>query len=302
MVLRSKIILIYGPTASGKSEFAIKLAKKIKGEIINADSMQIYKELNILSARPLKKDYKNINHHLYGFQSVKKNFSTGNWLKLVNKKILDVKKRKKTPILVGGTGLYFKALTDGLVNIPNIPDKLRKKVRSLHTKLGSKKFFLKLVKLDPLSRNYINPSDTQRAIRAYEIMTFTKKSMYQWFKNTKPSYKKENFYKINIDFPRDELIKRINIRTKKMIINGAISEVKKLIKLKVPQNKTAIKAIGISEIKDYLHKKIEINEVIEKISIKTRQYAKRQSTWARGNMSEWNNIKSKGLKNFLKKI
>ncbi len=302
MVLRSKIILIYGPTASGKSEFAIKLAKKIKGEIINADSMQIYKELNILSARPLKKDYKNINHHLYGFQSVKKNFSTGNWLKLVNKKILDVKKRKKTPILVGGTGLYFKALTDGLVNIPNIPDKLRKKIRSLHTKLGSKKFFLKLVKLDPLSRNYINPSDTQRAIRAYEIMTFTKKSMYQWFKNTKPSYKKENFYKINIDFPRDELIKRINIRTKKMIINGAISEVKKLIKLKVPQNKTAIKAIGISEIKDYLHKKIEINEVIEKISIKTRQYAKRQSTWARGNMSEWNNIKSKGLKNFLKKI
>ena len=302
MVLRSKIILIYGPTASGKSEFAIKLAKKIKGEIINADSMQIYKELNILSARPLKKDYKNINHHLYGFQSVKKNFSTGNWLKLVNKKILDVKKRKKTPILVGGTGLYFKALTDGLVNIPNIPDKLRKKIISLHTKLGSKKFFLKLVKLDPLSRNYINPSDTQRAIRAYEIMTFTKKSMYQWFKNTKPSYKKENFYKINIDFPRDELIKRINIRTKKMIINGAISEVKKLIKLKVPQNKTAIKAIGISEIKDYLHKKIEINEVIEKISIKTRQYAKRQSTWARGNMSEWNNIKSKGLKNFLKKI
>ena len=302
MVLRSKIILIYGPTASGKSEFAIKLAKKIKGEIINADSMQIYKELNILSARPLKKDYKNINHHLYGFQSVKKNFSTGNWLKLVNKKILDVKKRKKTPILVGGTGLYFKALTDGLVNIPNIPDKLRKKIRSLHTKLGSKKFFLKLVKLDPLSRNYINPSDTQRAIRAYEIMTFTKKSMYQWFKNTKPSYKKENFYKINIDFPRDELIKRINVRTKKMIINGAISEVKKLIKLKIPQNRTVTKAIGIREIKDYLHKKIEISEVIEKISIKTRQYAKRQSTWARGNMSEWNKMKSKSLKNFLKKI
>ena len=302
MDLKSKIILISGPTASGKSSFAIKVAKKVDGEIINADSMQVYKELKILSARPDPKKYQKIKHHLYGFHNVTKNFSTGNWLKLVNKKILDVKKRKKTPILVGGTGLYFKALTDGLVNIPNIPDKLRKKIRSLHTKLGSKKFFLKLVKLDPLSRNYINPSDTQRAIRAYEIMTFTKKSMYQWFKNTKPSYKKENFYKINIDFPRDELIKRINIRTKKMIINGAISEVKKLIKLKVPQNKTAIKAIGISEIKDYLHKKIEINEVIEKISIKTRQYAKRQSTWARGNMSEWNNIKSKGLKNFLKKI
>ena len=122
MDLKSKIILIFGPTASGKSSFAIKLAKKINGEIINADSMQVYKELKILSARPSQKDYKNIKHHLYGFQSVKKNFSTGDWLKLVHKKILEIKKRKKIPIIVGGTGLYFKALTDGLVSIPNIPN------------------------------------------------------------------------------------------------------------------------------------------------------------------------------------
>ena len=141
MDLTSKIILIYGPTASGKSKFAVQLAKKIDGEIINADSMQVYKELKILSARPLKKDYQKIKHHLYGFQSVKKNFSTGDWLKLVNKKILDLKKRKKVPILVGGTGLYFKAMTDGLVKIPNIPIKFRSKIRSLHKKLGSKNFF-----------------------------------------------------------------------------------------------------------------------------------------------------------------
>ena len=114
MDLKSKIFLIYGPTASGKSNFAIKLARKIKGEIINADSMQVYKELKILSARPIPKNYKNIKHHLYGFQSVKKNFSSGDWLKLVNKKILDIKKRNMTPILVGGTGLYFKAITEGL--------------------------------------------------------------------------------------------------------------------------------------------------------------------------------------------
>ena len=128
MDLKSKIILVYGPTASGKSEFAIKLAKKINGEIINADSIQIYKELKILSARPFQKNHQKIKHHLYGFQSVKKNFSTGEWLKLANKQILDCKKRKKIPILVGGTGLYFKALTDGLVNIPSIPIKLRKKI------------------------------------------------------------------------------------------------------------------------------------------------------------------------------
>ena len=125
MDLKSKIILIYGPTASGKSNFAIKLSKKINGEIINADSMQVYKELKILSARPLQKDFQKIKHHLYGFMSVKKKFSTGDWLKLVNKKIPYLKKRKKTPILVGGTGLYFKALTEGLVNIPNIPIQFR---------------------------------------------------------------------------------------------------------------------------------------------------------------------------------
>ena len=123
MDLKSKIVLIYGPTASGKSSFAVNLAIKIDGEIINADSMQVYKELRILTARPVKRDCKKIKHHLYGFQNVKKNFSTGDWLKLVNKKILDIKKRKKTPILVGGTGLYFKALTEGLVSIPNVPFK-----------------------------------------------------------------------------------------------------------------------------------------------------------------------------------
>ena len=121
MDLKSKIILISGPTASGKSNFAIQIAKKIKGEIINADSMQVYKDLKILTARPEVKEYKNIKHHLYGFLSVKKNFSTGSWLKLAIKKINEVKKNKKAPILVGGTGLYFKALTEGLVRIPNIP-------------------------------------------------------------------------------------------------------------------------------------------------------------------------------------
>ena len=301
MDLKSKIILIYGPTASGKSNFAIKLAKKIRGEIINADSMQVYKELKILSARPLLKDYKNIKHHLYGFQNVKKNFSSGNWLKLVNKKILYVKKNK-TPILVGGTGLYFKAITDGLVNIPNIPIRLRSKIRLLHKKIGTKKFFSELVKLDPISKNFVKPTDSQRLIRAYEVKSFTKRSIYDWFRGTRSDYEKDDFFKIYIDYPRVELIKRISDRTEDMNKNGAISEVKKFIRLKVPRVKTASKAIGIAEIRQYLEKKIEISEVIEKISIKTRQYAKRQSTWGRGNMMDWNKIKSEDLNKFLKKI
>ena len=302
MDFKSKIILIYGPTASGKSKFAIKLAKKISGQIINADSMQVYKELKILSARPYQKDYKKIRHHLYGFQNVKKKFSTGSWLKLANKNILDIKKRKKVPILVGGTGLYFKALIDGLVRIPNIPIKYRDKIRSLHKKIGSKEFFLKLIRLDPLVKNYLNPLDTQRVIRAYEIKSFTKKSMYEWFKNTKSKYEQRDFYKIYIDFPRDKLLERINSRVEEMIKKGAVSEVKKFIKLNIPKSKSAHKAIGINEIREYIHKKIQINDLIEKISVKTRQYAKRQSTWGRGNMRDWKKIKPKDLDNFIKKI
>ena len=302
MDLKSKIILVYGPTASGKSKFAVQLAKKVNGEIINADSMQIYKEFKILSARPLQKDYQKIKHHLYGFHNAKKKFSTGEWLKLVNKKILDLKKRKKTPILVGGTGLYFKALTEGLVDIPNIPIRYRKEVRSLHRKIGAKKFFLKLIKLDPLTKQYIDPSDTQRSIRAYEIKLFTKKSIYDWFKNTKSNYENKDFYKIYIDYPRKELLERIAHRAQEMIENGAIKEVKKFNKLRIPKSKSASKAIGVNEIREFIAKKIQISEVIEKISIKTRQYAKRQSTWARGNMSDWNKTNPNSLKKFLKKI
>ena len=302
MDLKSKIILVYGPTASGKSEFAVRLAKKIDGEIINADSMQVYKELKILSARPILKDYNRIKHHLYGSIRAKKNFSTGDWLKLVNKKINDVKKGNKTPILVGGTGLYFKALIEGLTKIPNIPMIFRKEIRSLYKKIGPKKFFLKLVKLDPLVKDRINPSDSHRVIRAFEIKSFTKKSMYEWFKNTKSNYKDDVFYKIYIDYPRNELLKRINVRVRNMIKRGAILEVKRFIKLEISKSKSANKAIGINEIKEYLTKKIEIDDVIEKISVKTRQYAKRQTTWGRGNMSDWIKINPNSLNKFLKNI
>ena len=302
MDLKSKIILISGPTASGKSNFAIKLAKKIKGEIINADSMQVYKELRILTARPIKKELKKIKHHLYGFQSVKKKFSTGEWLKLVIKNISTIKKRKKIPIIVGGTGLYFKALTDGLVKIPNIPIKFRIKIRNLQKKIGQKKFFDQLVKLDPLINEKIKPTDAQRSIRAYEVKSYTKKSLVDWFKSTKSKFVDEDFIKIYIDFPRQGLLDRISLRTDQMLDQGAIDEVKKYLRLKVAKDKTSNKVIGIKEIKDFINKKSDLSEVKEKILVKTRQYAKRQSTWARGHMMNWQKINPNDLKKFLKKI
>ena len=302
MDFKSKIILIYGPTASGKSEFAVKLAKKLKGEIINADSMQVYKELKILSARPLKKDYKKIKHHLYGFQSVKENYSSGEWLKAAKKKILEIKKRKNVPIIVGGTGLYFKTLTDGIVNIPKIPIRIREKVRKLNSSMGNKSFLQRLKKIDPEILNYVNPSDTQRLIRAYEVKLFTKKTLLEWFKSTKSIFEDKNFYKIYIDYPRDIIVNKIHNRTQDMNNIGAILEVKRFLKMKVSKKRTATKAIGLIEIKDFIDKKIEINEVIERISIKTRQYAKRQVTWGRGNMMDWNKIRHNRLNNFLKNI
>ena len=302
MDFKSKIILISGPTASGKSHFAIKLAKKIQGEIINADSMQVYKQLKVLSARPNPKNYQKIKHHLYGFHDVKNNFSTGDWLKHSIKKIKDIKKRKKVPILVGGTGLYFKSLTDGLVKIPNIPIQLRNKIRKLHKDLGQKKFYQKLLKLDPSYKKKINLTDAQRSIRAYEVKLFTKKSLHEWFESTKSNFMDEEFYKIYIDYPRQDLIKRIATRTDEMLKSAAIPEVKRFIKLNVKKDKSVNKAIGIGEIKEFLRDKKKLSEISEKISIKTRQYAKRQSTWARGNMQSWLKLMPQDLNKFLKKI
>ena len=302
MDLKSKIILIAGPTACGKSNFALKLSKKIKGEIVNADSMQVYKQLQILTARPQKKDLKKIKHHLYGFCDVRKNYSTGEWLKLLLKKIKDIQKRKKIPIIVGGTGLYFKALTDGLVKIPNIPTQVRNKIRLMQKKLGQKKFYNRLLKLDPLIKNTIEKNDVQRSIRAYEIKNYTKISIINWFKKTKKYISSDEFIKIYIDYPRESLIKRINLRVDDMFAEGAVEEVRRFNKLKVKKENSSNKVIGIKEISNFLNKQCSLDQTKELIAIKTRQYAKRQATWARGQMGSWQKINPKNLGLALKKL
>ena len=288
--------MISGPTASGKSDFAVKLAKKINGEIINADSMQVYKQFKILTARPKKIEQKNIKHHLYGVIDVKNNFSTGKWLRLATKKIREIRKRKKVPILVGGTGLYFNALVYGLVKIPDIPVKFRNKIRLLHKRYGQKKFYKKLLKIDSLVEGKININDSQRSIRAYEIKFYTKKSMYDWLKETKPIFKENHFLKLYINCNRDKLIEKIEKRTANMIKLGAIKEVKKLRNSKLLPKSSANKIIGVNEINQFLEKKIKIEEVKKLISIKTRQYAKRQVTWSRSKMKSWINIENKDVK------
>ena len=299
---KSKIILISGPTASGKSNFAVLLAKKINGEIINADSMQVYKQFKILTARPSKLEQKNIKHHLYGIADLKTKFSTGHWLKLAIKKIHEIRGRNKIPILVGGTGLYFNSLINGLVKIPNIPIKFRNKIRLMQKTYGQKKFYKKLLKIDPKVKDKINSNDTQRSIRAFEIKSYSKKSMYDWITQTKPSFKQSEFLKLYINFERKKLIERIEKRTLKMIKLGAIKEVKKFNTLKLSPQSSINKVIGIQELKKFLEKKIKIDEAKELIDIKTRQYAKRQATWARSKMVTWNRVDPKDFQLWIKKI
>ena len=172
----------------------------------------------------------------------------------------------------------------------------------MHKRLGQSKFYNKLLKLDPISKDKIKPTDTQRTIRAYEVKLFTKKSIHQWFEDTKAVFKEKDFYKIYIDFPRQELIHKIYQRVDEMLAGGAIPEVKRFIKLKVKKDKTSNKAIGINEIKEYLNKNKNLVETKEIIAIKTRQYAKRQSTWARGHMNDWLKVKPQDLDRFIKKI
>ena len=299
---QSKIILISGPTASGKSNFAIKIAKKINGEIVNADSMQVYKQLKILTARPNKEEQKNIKHHMYGVIDLNKRFSTGQWLKAVIKKIKEIKKRKKIPILVGGTGLYFQSLIDGLVKIPEIPIKFRNKIRLMQKKEGQRKFYKELLRIDPMAKNKFDQNDTQRAIRAFEIKSFTKISMYEWLTKTKSEFKDEEFLKLYIDFKREDLIKRISLRSIKMIEEGAIKEVKKFIKSKIKKDLSVNRVIGIDELTQYLAKKINLDQAQELISIKTRQYAKRQATWARSRMMLWKKINPTKIADYIKKL
>ena len=299
--MSKKIILLAGPTASGKSQLAIQLAKKINGEIINADSMQTYKEFLVLSSRPNKKDLKKVKHHLYGFISVKKYFSAGDWLKLAKAKILECHKNKKIPVIVGGTGLYFNAITRGISKIPSIDLKTRVKVRSLFKKLGYKKFYEKLLSIDPKVKDRILPTDSQRSQRAYEVFQKTQKSLFDWILNTQTDFENHKIKKIYLSIPKNELLKRIFLRTELMFRNNCMNEVKKFNLLKLDKSLSANKLIGVREINGYFDGSISLEKCKELINVKTRQYAKRQNTWARGHMKNWNKLYSKDFSALLKK-
>ena len=287
MEQEKKVILLAGPTASGKSKLALQLAKNLNGEIINADSMQVYNEIIILTSRPTLQDTNIVRHHLYGFNSVKQKFSTGHWLKMAINKIKEQWNRDRIPIIVGGTGLYFKALTEGLVKIPDIPTDLRTEIRELHKKIGQEKFYNKLIKLDPLAKKFLLPTDNQRTMRAYEVKKMTSKSLFVFTKKTKSIFDNKIFKKFFINTPRKSLHQKIDERVDNMFEEDVVREVRNFLKMKVDKELSSNKIIGIKEIKDYIDGKITLIKTKELIKLKTRQYAKRQFTWSRGHMRSW---------------
>ena len=206
------------------------------------------------------------------------------------------------PIIVGGTGLYFNAITRGISKIPRVDSKLRKNIRALHKKIGQKKFYKRLIAIDPLSKKTISKTDTQRTLRAYEVKKSTKKSIFEWSRSTKSEFLDFEIKKIFINIPKEELLKNISKRTELMFSNKCVDEVKNFLKLKIDHTLSANKIIGVREISHYLGGIKDKTETIDLIKIRTRQYAKRQNTWSRGHMTSWKKLYSKDFSILFKKV
>jgi tRNA dimethylallyltransferase len=273
------LLIICGPTASGKSKLALEKAKQINGEIINIDAMQVYKEIPILTCSPTTEDKSSISHYLYNHISVIEKYSASIYLGEAVKVIKKITLAGKIPIIVGGTGLYIKALCQGLSEIPDIPLELRESVRKLFLEDGKEEFYKKLTILDPFSAQNLHPSNSQRLMRAYEVFLHTGKSIYEFHKSPAVSAIKDYNIETIILMPeKKELYNRCNTRFVELFKNGVVEEVESLKEI---VDKEKIKAIGFCEIMRYIEGEITKEDAITIAQAKTRQYAKRQITWFR---------------------
>ncbi|THF54261.1 tRNA (adenosine(37)-N6)-dimethylallyltransferase MiaA [Allorhizobium terrae] len=280
-------ILITGPTASGKSALALKLAKESGGVVINADSMQVYDTLRVVTARPSDEEIGDVPHYLYGHVPASKTYSTGDWLREVTVLLATLKAESRLPVIIGGTGLYFKALTGGLSEMPMIPDAIRNELREREKREGAEALHLELALRDPVVAEKLNPQDGQRIVRALEVLEATGESIAQWQARTGPMIvDPERARKIVVLPERSLLHDRINRRFALMMEQGAVEEVEALLAQNLAPDMPAMKAIGVSQIAAMLRGEMSFDEAIEKASAATRQYAKRQMTWFRNQMDE----------------
>ncbi|MEB3042367.1 tRNA (adenosine(37)-N6)-dimethylallyltransferase MiaA [Rhizobium mulingense] len=280
-------ILITGPTASGKSALAVELAKRYGGAVVNADSMQVYDTLRVLTARPSEWEMQGVPHHLYGHVPAGAAYSTGAWLRDVSALLPALKAAGQLPVFVGGTGLYFKALTGGLSDMPAIPEALREKLRTRLLEEGPERLYSELAAIDPIVSASLNRQDGQRIVRALEVIQATGRSIADFQGRSGPVLiDAEKARKIVVLPDRAVLHARINGRFEKMLQQGAEDEVRALLSLGLPAEAPVMKAIGVSQIAAMLKGEMTREEVLEKGAATTRQYAKRQMTWFRNQMDE----------------
>lgn len=280
-------ILITGPTASGKSALAVELARRHGGAVVNADSMQVYDTLRVLTARPSEEEMQGVPHHLYGHVPAGAAYSTGAWLRDVSALLPKLRAAGQLPIFVGGTGLYFKALTGGLSDMPEIPGALREELRTRLAEEGPDGLHAELAEADPAMAASLNRQDGQRIVRALEVVKATGRSIADFQGRSGPVViDAAEARKIVVLPERVVLHARINGRFEKMLREGAEDEVRALLALKMPTEAPVMKAIGVSQVAAMLKGEMTRDEVIEKGAAATRQYAKRQMTWFRNQMDE----------------
>jgi tRNA dimethylallyltransferase len=281
-------LLIAGPTASGKSALAIALAERLGGTVVNADSMQVYRDLRVITARPSPEDEARVPHRLYGHVDAAENYSVGRWCADVQNALDDIWREKRLPILVGGTGLYFKALTQGLSVVPPTPPDIRAAVRARCDAEGAAVLHAEIVRRDPVTASRLKPGDRMRIARALEVLEATGRSLAEWHNDGMPAMlDPDSALKVFLDVDRAELRRRIDARFDAMLTRGALAEVSALASRHLDPMLPAMKAHGVPWLRRHLAGEITLAEAAEGGKADTRRYTKRQVTWFRHQMPGW---------------
>jgi tRNA dimethylallyltransferase len=283
----ARVWLIAGPTASGKSALALRWAETTGAEIINADSMQLYAGLRVLTARPSAEEDARARHHLYGVADAAETWSVGAWLRAATKALADIADRGRPAIVVGGTGLYFSALTQGLAEVPAIPDDVRADVRERLERLGEDAFRQALAQADAEAAARIAPGDRQRLARAMEVATATGRSLTAWQASTTPLLAEGAYRALVLDPPRDALYARCDARLGTMAAGGGLDEVRALMARRLDPALPAMKALGVREFARHLAGELTLDQALSLARQETRRYAKRQITWFRNQTPHW---------------
>jgi len=290
------IICIAGPTASGKSAWALEIAKSVGGEIINADALQVYLDLQILSARPTLQEMDGIPHHLFGHVVGNVRYSTGQWLREVQPVILQCLARDVIPILVGGTGLYFKALIEGIAEVPPVSDESMSKAQAVLDENGIAGLRAEAEKVDAIAAARVLGNDPQRLLRIVSVFYETDRALSSWQANTRPIIPKRFCRRAVLLPKRQGLYERINARFGAMIENGGLAEAKAIFEKGYDHSLPMMKAIGLQQFFPYLRGEVDLDESIELAKRDTRRFAKRQFTWFRGQAADWDQITNNAQK------